>query len=1236
MRNVFLKIVSVLLVLTGLFSTLYHLGSTAVSAASAADLSAWDFEHNDISRLGTADGADADGYNAVGDLQIVSGGANGTNYALKISGSEVGNGLWIYGLESNTEYEVTFYAKIENWGGTAYPNFGVNGYNGNDYVAHTEYTNQWGLYILRFRTGANSTAARIYTWTFGSGNVDFYIDEVSIKKAALMSAWNFESNNLTNLGTANGADADGYNAEGNLSIVPGGANGTDYALKISGAESGNGQWLWGLKSNTEYVVTFYAKMGNWGGASYPNFGVNEYDGGAYVSADVFTGQWQPYYLTFRTGANSTSARIYTWIFGSGQVDFFVDEVVVMPVHEAYTMEISGIPDRLAQGGATQLSLTAQRNGQTVTLTDISWQMSGMTKKETKIENGKLTVSASEPAGTVLQITAKAKVDGRTLTATKTVKVSVRAGVEKWNLSLSDSIGIQFYTKIDSADVSNTEAVIAYADQSETLCVGDAVFTGEYYVFSVQLAAAQMTQEVLFELQTGGNTVFSQTYSVIQYAMYILQDINGEFDETTKAIVREMLAYGDAAQKYFDYNREKTIDANLLCNTVLAQLPQENRPMQPSGEVNGIYFWGASLILETRIAIRYYFRSTKSIDGYTFAIGDTWYTPVSKDDLWYIEVADILPQQIDQAIELTVTDGTDTMTVSYGPMDYMIRKNTAGAEKIRDLVNALYNYHIAAKNYLLQYDIAYTGSLSGNNLVLLYNTLGYEATGTKRAFVRAVDYIEPGKVGANSGWILQDMAGNAVMKGRLEYEGLSYGMQLWGLNFSDHTGQGQYTLKVELTDTTGASVYTAVSQPFRVENNLYSQNVLLPLTLYNAQARIAPDSLGGGYYDCNTTMGEAYSHGIFLNGLVQTYQYQKDSLDNQTALELENAAARAFDYLLLLHNDQTGEFIHSYPGRYNEDINLGIHNSVEALYGFAAYLNYFSEIDPARASKQNYERAVQTVDYLEANIYVWTLDSLGYPYKEYLIPVYYHLYQYSGDQKWLDRGIALVDKLLSDVNVRTMYRSGARGISVFEGVYLFAQQLEGTETYNKWITQLITIKDTYYADLARKNAFAILPVSNKVNASTEWDNMWKMPAGEYDYNWYLTTGRACNAMDACFLGILTQDDSLEEIAAGEIGFVFGLNPGFSGDLVMNPTTGDAYAAGALVDNLDAQRVRGWHYWGFEMAEDAWLSIMNGFRIENGEYVFRDDTTDDWYYGETFIKHDGAYAYAMCLYEYFINQ
>ena len=82
---------------------------------------------------------------------------------------------------------------------------------------------------------------------------------------------------------------------------------------------------------------------------------------------------------------------------------------------------------------------------------------------------------------------------------------------------------------------------------------------------------------------------------------------------------------------------------------------------------------------------------------TFTANGNSYTPVAKDGRYYIEVADILPQNLDQQITLTATDANgNALSVTYGPMNYIVRMNQKEDQNTKDILKALYNYHLAAK------------------------------------------------------------------------------------------------------------------------------------------------------------------------------------------------------------------------------------------------------------------------------------------------------------------------------------------------------------------------------------------------------------------------------------------------------------------------------------------------------------------------------------------------------------
>ena len=246
-------------------------------------------------------------------------------------------------------------------------------------------------------------------------------------------------------------------------------------------------------------------------------------------------------------------------------------------------------------------------------------------------------------------------------------------VTGWNITLKDNIGVNFVMAL-----ADTDVVAVTVNGNAVDCT---VADGK---ISINVAAAQMMDEIAISVN---GLPLANTYSVRKYADTILAD---DSKSDCHELVKNMLVYGGAAQTYFGYNSD---NANLASNgiTVDAKVPTGEAATDLSGSVKGIRFYGASLVYETKIAVRFYF--TGSIEGLTFNQG----TPVQKGDMYYVEIADICPQDLDQDIVISVTNGSDTLTVTYSALDYIIRMYAKGGNSA-PLVQALYGYYLAAEAY----------------------------------------------------------------------------------------------------------------------------------------------------------------------------------------------------------------------------------------------------------------------------------------------------------------------------------------------------------------------------------------------------------------------------------------------------------------------------------------------------------------------------------------------------------
>ncbi len=314
-----------------------------------------------------------------------------------------------------------------------------------------------------------------------------------------------------------------------------------------------------------------------------------------------------------------------------------------------------------------------------------------------------------------QVNGGNKTDYATNTASFDFTVDDGMGsVVSWNLALGDDLKLNFYVKVE-------ESVAADGYMNITVGEGNSVAhkisqaaqdADGHYIFSAKVAAAQMTDAIKLQFSVGEEKGVVHTYSVRQYADTIL---SGDYDEELKALVSEMLNYGGKAQLYFNYNTQNL--ANKGITVAEATVPTDsNTQVAVNGSVKGIRFYGASLVFTNKTAVRYYFTVSGNIDSYSFQVGESSYKTVEKDGMYYVEIPGINPQDLSKEIALVVSDGADSMTVGYSPLHYIVRMYGKGADTLKNLLAAMYGYHLKAAHYM-----KYMGATEGVKLWWAYNT-----------------------------------------------------------------------------------------------------------------------------------------------------------------------------------------------------------------------------------------------------------------------------------------------------------------------------------------------------------------------------------------------------------------------------------------------------------------------------------------------------------------------------------
>ena len=273
-------------------------------------------------------------------------------------------------------------------------------------------------------------------------------------------------------------------------------------------------------------------------------------------------------------------------------------------------------------------------------------------------------------------------------------------VISWNLALGDHLTLKFY--VDAAEAEAAQITVGSRTVIQSVADAPKDENG-YAIFTADVAAAQMTEQVKLQLIAGQSKGKVHTYSVREYADVILADASKAH---CHALVKEMLNYGAKAQLYFGVNTTNLANAGI--SVTEQQVPAETEGVSISGSVNGVRIYGATLVLKSKIALRYYFTVSGDINDHSFTVGGQAYTPVkSAEGVYYIEVSGITPQNMDQAITVSVNE---QLHITYSPVTYMVRMSVKGSEAVQDLVSAMYGYHLAAKDYVMSYYASREGKL----------------------------------------------------------------------------------------------------------------------------------------------------------------------------------------------------------------------------------------------------------------------------------------------------------------------------------------------------------------------------------------------------------------------------------------------------------------------------------------------------------------------------------------------
>lgn len=321
---------------------------------------------------------------------------------------------------------------------------------------------------------------------------------------------------------------------------------------------------------------------------------------------------------------------------------------------------------------------------------------------------------------------------------------IGAKLAGYSLSLTGNIGVNFYMELSNDVVNDESAYMNFTlpngttskvyvsgthEDGSTATTDTTVKNGvTYYVFTCEVAAKEMTSDIKAQM-IGNNgekkgTVY--TYTVKEYADYILSHMSAEESDISKAtiqLVKGMLNYGGAAQKYFGYKTDKLASDGLtLTGTVFNDTSIINNITNEANKASvtcanaKVTFKSAYLSLNstTDLCVSVQFAEDVTVQEDMFAIllgsneiskNQYEVTKVNEGNCYKITLHGIKASQLQKQYEFEVhLSDAESAVLTYGATSYAYTvmssacDNIDNIESLREVVKALYAYGSCAQGY----------------------------------------------------------------------------------------------------------------------------------------------------------------------------------------------------------------------------------------------------------------------------------------------------------------------------------------------------------------------------------------------------------------------------------------------------------------------------------------------------------------------------------------------------------
>ena len=261
-----------------------------------------------------------------------------------------------------------------------------------------------------------------------------------------------------------------------------------------------------------------------------------------------------------------------------------------------------------------------------------------------------------------------------------------------NVVLNNSLAVNYYTKLPEAFKTaqmrftmNNKVSIADAVYNET--------TGEYVFTFANIPPQCIGDNIKAELIFDNNIIAEKDgYSILQNATNLLVKHSG--DPKTVNLVKAMLGYGAAAQKYVSYKIDSLVNKGYEMDLVTPLSSVSVKNVQ--NNIGDAIFTAAGVRFDSvnklYVKISSATKPTITVNGAEALVEE------NGEGNWIVYTNGIYVIDFDKTYTFVITSNENAPTLTYSINSYTYAKLTSDREGMAELAKATYTYGIAAEDY----------------------------------------------------------------------------------------------------------------------------------------------------------------------------------------------------------------------------------------------------------------------------------------------------------------------------------------------------------------------------------------------------------------------------------------------------------------------------------------------------------------------------------------------------------